>query len=271
MQRLLIISSVTLLLTSAGGTYGASADTPGPPPQGYVQLEGAQARLALAGNLFRVAVREITRSDGSKATVFRDVDYPVRAATIDAPEAKAAAPEEDGSDEEASAPETAAPSAPRFAVWVILGPEYEDPPPPGASPSSNRLRRPGPALVIYEFDGYKESGGTDDEAVRIEMDFSGTHPVIRRGWWSMEAEAGEFAPSDDAAWDFVCVQGAYGTAFGRIASRDLHTGAPDTITLVLVRKPDDDPGTPGTDDEMLREGEGTGTYTLKRKPAAPAT
>src|SRR5262245_4801474 len=70
--------AVLLLFCSAAVGADQAGSRTAPPPEGYVLFKGEQARQALAGNLFRVAIRDVTRSDGSRATIYRDVDYPVR-------------------------------------------------------------------------------------------------------------------------------------------------------------------------------------------------
>ncbi len=271
MKRPLPQATFAALLISS--LLAVAADT----PQGYVLYEGEQACQALAGNLLRVAVREIVRSDGSKATVYRDVDYPVREAApdgsmrVDRPAQESPFNAKSKNDrDEAKAIDTgnAEPAAPKkYAAYIFLGPEYEEPPPPGTSPSPNRRRRTGPASVKYEWDQYKESGGKGDEFLRLELDFSGTQVTVRSGYWSMEAEAGTTAPTKEPGFDFSCEQGAYGTALGRFETRDLHQGSPDEIIVTLLRRKDPESrSVPLDDDSPPPPPEGTGTYRLKRAP-----
>jgi hypothetical protein len=243
-------------------------------PQGYQLFKGDQARRALAGTLLRIAVREVVRADGSKATVYRDVDYPVRGVgrdgRMDTGRPRAAT---DEADTRTQAEIDAAESrpAPDPEAYVMLGPEYEDPPPAGASPSPNRLRRAGPALVIYEWDEYAETNGKGDEYLRLELDFSGTHVAVRAGIWRLEAEAGEPKPTSVAGFDFFTEQGAYGAALGRIETRDLTAGVPEEITVTLARimsgKAPDKAIDPNRDLGAVRGGKGS--YRLKRVPTPP--
>jgi len=74
--------SITCAVLAASAA--AEADTSQIPPKGYVVLKGEQARLARSGNLFRIVVRELVRKDGTKTTIYRDVDYPIRATAKEA-------------------------------------------------------------------------------------------------------------------------------------------------------------------------------------------
>ncbi len=258
-----------VLCSSSGSAAGHERDV----PNGYVLLTGEEARQALAGNLFRVAVREVTRKDGSKATVYRDVDYPVRsvpgAGAGSATKKSDDDGKKDGDDDvgdDDDAPSGAGENAqdqtgkaeredaPReFSVYVFFGPEYEDPPAAGSSPSPNRSRRAGPASVTYVWDEPKETG-KGDELLRLEFDFSGTKPVIKSGYWQMEAEAGEVEKETKEGFDFLLGMGAYGQADGKIETHDLHLGAPDEIMVGLAFH-----------SESLPAGK---LYRLKRQPAA---
>jgi len=99
--------------------------------------------------------------------------------------------------------------------------------------------------------------------LRLEFDFSGTHPQVRRGDWSMENEAGEIIRTKKAGWDFVCEQGAYGIAYGKIETANLQAGAPDELVVTLVREAD--PEKKSQPDDDAKPLGGTGEYRLKRK------
>lgn len=269
------VASAALVISSviASAMFAATAEI----PQGYTLFTGEQARLALAGNLLRVAVRPIVRPDGSKATVYRDVDYPVRKVGADGkmetgrpskPKAKPTEAELEAEAKKADAADAAEEVlAPEVAAYIFLGPEYEDPPPPGAAPSPNRLRRSGPASITYEWDEYKETKGKGDEYLRLELDLSGTHVAIRSGHWRMEAEAGDAEPSKKPGCDFICGQGAYGEAMGWIEKIDLSKERPGEIVVTLVtRKARRLPRDPLNEEDNLLV-QGSKTYALKRVPA----
>lgn len=264
--------SVALVFSLGILSEPASVAAAAQPSPGYQLFKGDQARRALAGTLLRVAGREVVRPDGSKATIYRDVDYPVRAVT---PEGKmdTGRPRKPADETPASKPETDAdndasePTPPKeIEAYVLLGPEYEDPPTPGTSPSPNRLRRAGPSSVVYEWDEYVETQGKGDEYLRLELDFSGTHVAVRSGLWRMEAEAGEAKPTNESGFDFFTEQGAYGSALGRIESPDLHRGAPDLISVTLAGiSKSKTPGTPiDPNRDLGAVAGGRGSYRLKR-------
>jgi len=103
------------------------------------------------------------------------------------------------------------------------------------APASAQKKGPDPAVETYEFDDYKESGGTRDEFFRLVLTLSDNKATVKEGIWIEEWLTGEILTKTGPNYDFICDEPEhFGKRYGKVKDLNTFRKLPESIEVTWM-------------------------------------